>query len=71
MCFVFVYNRQGTLFWTDVRQRTVAMSQLDGSNATLLVDTDLTFPGTPMLHHHALHVYILHNRIELKNIIVD
>lgn len=33
------------MFWTDVEERVIVRSHLDGSNATLLVGSDLSFPG--------------------------
>ena len=33
------------MFWSDVEEKVIVRSRLDGSNATLLVDSGLSFPG--------------------------
>ena len=50
------YIRQNVLFWTDVEARVIARSNLDGSNATLLVDSDLSYPGNLVQKVHCQHV---------------
>ena len=37
-----ILYRQSELFWTDVRARVIVRSSLDGLNATLLVNSDLS-----------------------------
>lgn len=44
------------MFWTDVEERVIVRSHLDGSNATLLVGSDLSFPGIA-IHHTSLNIH--------------
>ena len=45
MIVSYPFYRQNELFWTDVQERVIVRSSLDGTNAVLLVNNDLSYPG--------------------------
>ena len=45
MCvFVYIYRRS-KMFWTDDTYNRIWMANLNGTNATLLINSDLSCPG--------------------------
>ena len=45
------------MFWTDVDEKVIVKCHLNGSNATILVDSELAFPGmyVKLINHMHIH----------------
>ena len=49
LCAALVF-RDGYMFWSDVIAKHIVRTKMDGTLLTILVQTDITTPGTTILY---------------------
>ena len=54
------------MFWTDVDEKVIVKCHLNGSNATILVDSELAFPGMYVKLINHMHIHTVNAYIDTK-----